>query len=95
MKEKMKVDHYRSQRVPEYSFLVPAGVELSSYEGEARQYIEAFMPIEAVELDFDLEKLMTEDFAKLIDDLARIGLSMMRTQSIEKTAEESLVDGIG
>jgi len=91
----MKVDHYRSQRVPEYSFIVPAGADLGSYEGETKQYIEAFLPIEPVELDFELDSLATEDLAKLIDDLMRVGLSMMRSKLIEEPVETQVADDLG
>jgi hypothetical protein len=85
----MKVDHYRCQRVPEYSFIVPAGADLSSYEGEEAKYVAAFQPIEAVELDFDLEALVTEDLARFIDDLQRVGISMMMSHPVAEVSESS------
>ncbi|MEN3295395.1 MAG: hypothetical protein V7642_4648 [Burkholderiales bacterium] len=84
----MKVDHYRSLRVPEYSFVVPAGTDLNSYSGQEREYIEAFLPFEPVELDFELEAIVTGgDLAKLIDDLQRAGLSMMKSRVVTDTVE--------
>jgi hypothetical protein len=84
----MKVDHYRSQRVPEYSFIVPAGADLSSYGDPERQYIEAFLPIEPVERDFELEAIVIgADLAKFIDDLLSVGFSMMKSRVVTDVVE--------
>lgn len=79
----MKVDQYRIQKAKEYSFIVPAGMDLGDLEEPEKGYIEIYHPFVLEKQDVEVETLVEgTELLKVIDALEKIRLAGIITVPI-------------
>lgn len=84
----MKVDQYRIQKAKEYSFLVPAGMDLSDYEEPEKGYLDAYQPFALEQSAVELETIVAgPELAKATNDLEKARLAVIMSVPIPSTAE--------
>lgn len=89
----MKVDQYRIQKSKEYSFIVPAGMDLGEFEEPEKGYIEIYHPFVLEKQNVELETIVEgAELLKVMDALETIRLAGIITVPIADT--NSADDGI-
>ncbi len=90
----MKVDQYRIQKATEYSFLVPAGMDLEEFGEPEKGYLVAFYPYALEQQEVDLETIVTgSELASAIEDLDKNRLAVVLSIPVPDAVEAN-EDGI-
>lgn len=75
----MKVDAYRSKAKPAYGLIVPAGTDVTVFDGEVAEALNKLSPLEKVKTAVDLESISTGDlFQHLQSQIAEKGAGLMK-----------------
>lgn len=87
----MKVDQYRIQKAKEYSFLVPAGMDLGDFDDPEKGYLEAYQPFALERQDVELETIVEgAELVKVIDVLQNARLAAILSIPISDSNDDGI-----
>lgn len=90
----MKVDQYRIQKSKEYSFLVPAGMDLGDFDEPEKGYLEIYQPYVLEQQDVELETIVQgSEYARATEELLNYNLAGILTIPMPSEVESN-EDGI-